>query len=483
MSEKILSFKKRVVSPMADFEIAISLDSLLVYLELKPNQPGKMYTSEEVHELLAKEGIAHGVQPEQVDHAVDSFNNLGEIIPPIIVAKGTPSISGKHARVDLNFTIATKAELIEDEDGNIDYRELGLVNNVEKGQLLAKKTPSVEGTPGLDVYGEEVQPPPIREDNFVSGKNTYVSEDKLECYSAIDGQVILKKKMIHVSPIFTVAHDVDFRTGNISFNGSIIINGNVLSGFTVKAKEDITVMGVVEAATLIAGGNIFVKTGFKGGEKGLIKAKGNVTSKFIETGAVECYGNLLIETSIINANVTCYANIQVTRNKGLIVGGDVKCVGDIYCNELGSKLGVTSTITLGDKFIIRQRTEETQEEISNFQNRYAKIKSSLIPIQGMLRNLDALTPDKRAQFEAILQQQDLLKAQIEQLEAKKKKLMTLYNVLCKSKLYVKGYTHSNSSITIGTSKRTFNSPVANSSFYEDPVSKVISIGTYSPPHR
>lgn len=481
MSDKILSFKKRVVSTMADFEIAISLDSLFVFLELKPNTPGKMYTSEEVHELLIKEGIAHGILPDQIDHAVNTFNELGETIPSIIIAKGTPAIPGKHAKVSLNFTITTKAKLIEDQDGNIDYRELGLINNVEKGQLLAKKTPLVEGTPGLDVYGETILPPTLREDNFVAGKNTYVSEDKLECYSSIDGQVILKKKMIHVSPVYTVAHDVDLRTGNISFNGSIIINGNVLSGFTVKAKENITVMGVVEAATLVSGGNIFVKTGFKGGEKGSIKAKGNITTKFIETGSVECYGNLLVETSIINAKVICYADIQVTRNKGLIVGGDVKCVGDIYCNEVGSKLGITTNITLGDKFIIRQRIEETQEEITNYQKRYAKIKSSLIPVQGMLRNLDALPADKKLQFEAILKQQSLLQTQIEQLDSKKNKLMTLYNVVCKSKLNVKVYTHPNSSITIGTSKRTFNSVLTNSSFYEDPISKLISIGIYSSP--
>lgn len=468
---------------MADFEVAISLDSLIAYLELKPNTPGKMYTSEEVHNVLVKEGIAHGVLSEQIDHVVDSFNNLGQVLEPVIIAKGTPAIPGKHARVDLNFTIAVKADLKEDEDGNIDYRELGLVNNVEKGQLLARKTPSVEGITGLDIYGETVQPPHIRDDNFVSGKNTTVSEDKLECYSAIDGQVILKKKMIHVSPIFTVAHDVDFRTGNISFNGSIIINGNVLSGFTVKAREDITVMGVVEAATLIAGGNIFVKTGFKGGDKGLMKAKGKITTKFVETGSIECYGNLLVETSIINANIICYADVQVTRNKGLIVGGDVKCVGDIYCNELGSKLGVTSHVTLGDKFIIRQRMEETQEEITNFQKRYAKIKSSLIPVQSMLKSLDSFPPDKKSQFEAILKQQELLKAQIEQLESKKKKLMTLYNVVCKSKLHVKAYTYPNSSITIGTSKRTINSQTVNSSYYEDPISKVIAIGTYSPPNK
>ncbi|MCJ8345292.1 FapA family protein [bacterium] len=483
MSDEIQNIKKRIPSPKDDFEIAISLDYLESYLILKPNNPGKIYTVEEILEILQHEGIVNGILSDEITDTIDAYNNMGIIPPATIIVKGTPAIQGKNAIVDLNFDVNKKAELKVDAEGNIDYRELGLINNVSKGELLAKKTPFVVGEAGLDIYGEQIQPSPLRDDNFVAGKNTYVCGNGLECRAAVDGQVLLKKKMIHISTIYTVAHDVDLTTGNISFNGSIIIHGNVLSGFTVKAKEDITVLGVVEAATVIAGGSIYIKTGFKGSDKGLIKARGGITTKFIETGTIECYGDLLVETSIINANVTCYANIHVTRNKGLIVGGDIKCVGDIYCNEIGSKLGVSTRVTLGDKFIIRMRLEETQVEANKLLERAQKIASTLLPMKPLLNNLDILPPEERNQFETILEQQSLLQGQIQQLEAKKKKLMTLYNVLCNSKLYIKTLCYPSSAITIGTSKRNISSPFSNLSFFENPQSKMIAVGAYSPPKK
>ncbi|PCJ19266.1 MAG: hypothetical protein COB02_07715 [Candidatus Cloacimonadota bacterium] len=483
MSTTISNIKKRVLSPDEDFEVSITYDCLESYLLLKPCIPGKSYILEEVLEIISKEGIVNGVLTQEIVLALDAYNNTGEIAPKILIVKATPAIQGKNASVFLNFEIDIKPVLKVDADGNIDYRDVGFINNVEKGQLLARKTPLVEGKPGLNIYGEDVPPSHVRDDNFVSGKNTEVSENGLECYSTIDGQVLLKRKMINVSPVYTVPHDVDFSTGNISFNGSVIVNGNVLSGFTIKAQEDITVMGTVEASTLIAGGNIFIKTGFKGADKGLIKAKGSLTTKFVEAGNVECYGEMLVETSIINSNVICYANIKVTSSKGLIVGGEIKCIGNIFCNEMGSKLGVTTKVILGDKFFIRQRMDESQGEINQFQEQYSKIKKSLIPIQSLLNNLDSLAPAKKAQFEIILKQQELIKQQIDQLEAKKKKLMALYNVICRSKLYVMYHAFPNTAMTIGTSKKTLKEIFTNSSFYEDPIEKVITLGSHPPPEN
>ena len=45
---------------------------------------------------------------------------------------------------------------IEDENGNVDYKNLGLVRNIYHGTPIAKITPPTEGTPGTDIMGKPV---------------------------------------------------------------------------------------------------------------------------------------------------------------------------------------------------------------------------------------------------------------------------------------------------------------------------------------
>ena len=53
-------------------------------------------------------------------------------------------------------------------------------------------------------------------------------------------------------------------SGNIQFDGSVVIQGDVAKGMSVKATGDIEVAGIVEMASLEAGGNITVKSGVIG---------------------------------------------------------------------------------------------------------------------------------------------------------------------------------------------------------------------------
>ncbi len=70
--------------------------------------------------------------------------------------------------------------------------------------------------------------------------------------------------------------------GNINFPGDVEIKGNVISNLTVTATGNIEILGAVEAASIIAGKNIVLKTGIQGMDKGVLQAGGNITARFIE---------------------------------------------------------------------------------------------------------------------------------------------------------------------------------------------------------
>lgn len=69
------------------------------------------------------------------------------------------------------------------------------------------------------------------------GRNISINEDKTEIVSDVDGDVVLTDDTVFVEDTYTVAADVDVSTGNIEYDGNVLVNGTVKSGFSVKAKE------------------------------------------------------------------------------------------------------------------------------------------------------------------------------------------------------------------------------------------------------
>ena len=112
-------------------------------------------------------------------------------------------------------------------------------------------------------------------------------------YSTIDGMVVrTDRDKINVFPVYEVNGNVDYNIGNIDFIGTVVIRGNVLPGFKIRAAGDIRVTGGVEAAELEAEGSIDIIAGIVGQNKAFIKAGKNVKSSFIQDATIEVAGEL-----------------------------------------------------------------------------------------------------------------------------------------------------------------------------------------------
>ena len=83
-----------------------------------------------------------------------------------------------------------------------------------------------------------------------------------------------------------------------------LIGGNVKSGFVVKSSGSITVQGIVEAATLVSGGDIVIKGGVSGASKGRLEAENDVVTSYMERSEVSAGGNV-ISGSVLHCRVVC----------------------------------------------------------------------------------------------------------------------------------------------------------------------------------
>jgi uncharacterized protein (DUF342 family) len=63
------------------------------------------------------------------------------------------------------------------EDGSMDWKNRGEIPQVRTGELLAEKVGGDPGRPGMNVLGQEIAPPRIKDPSLKFGKGAQRSED------------------------------------------------------------------------------------------------------------------------------------------------------------------------------------------------------------------------------------------------------------------------------------------------------------------
>lgn len=352
--------------------IEISRDRLEATLIVTKPKGGKMLTYDDIMEELADRGIVYGVDENQIRNVV----NHQWFDTRVTIARGTLPVNGEDGKIIYHFDVEKhyKPQILD--DGTVDLKQLNLIQNVQKGDLLAEAIPPTEGEKGYDVLGNEIPPLRGKELKIKKGRNTYESEDHLKLYSNVSGQVYIIDGKIQVSEIYQVPANVDNSTGNIKFNGKVIIRGNVKSGFSVEADGDIEVYGVVEGATLIANGDIILGRGVQGNNQAYLECTGNVISKYIENARIKCNGNVEADF-ILHSEVVAKGKITLKGKKALIVGGEIKAGDEIRTKVLGSHMGTLTKIEVGIDPEEKSKFEAYRNEIAEIEKNMKTLKMTI----------------------------------------------------------------------------------------------------------
>ena len=263
----------------------------------------------------------------------------------VAVAEGLKPENGQDAYIQYNFeTDQSKIKLREGTNGRIDFKDLNIIKNVVENQPLAKKIPPEQGTVGRTVTGKVIPAKNGRDMPLPLGKNVHMGDDGDTIIADINGQVVLAGGKINVEPIYTVQGDVNLKTGNIIFLGTVIITGNVEDGFSVKAAGNIEVNGTVEKAELDAEGDIIVHQGITGKNTGTVRAGRSIWARFIENTIVEAGNMVVVSDGIINSQVDAYKRIICRGKRAHIVGGRLRASEEINAKILGSPTSGTETV-------------------------------------------------------------------------------------------------------------------------------------------
>jgi len=178
---------------------------------------------------------------------------------PVVIAEGIPVKLGRDGYVETFFPNATETVLIELNKA-VNYREHTLIPSVEAGTPVGNIHLAVPGEPGMDVFGRQVPPPQVSEVVVRLRRNVDLNEHG-QIVALKAGRPSLtgeKTKYFDIQTMYTVAGDVDLSTGNVYFNGDVVVRGDVREGMRVEASGNVYVYGSAHHATIVAAQSIYV---------------------------------------------------------------------------------------------------------------------------------------------------------------------------------------------------------------------------------
>lgn len=444
-------------------EVTISIDKMLVFCRFyPPSNNGKLMTEDEILNDLEYHKVAVGISREEIQ----KFLKERHYCTNYIMAKGIPPINGKDAKIEYFFNTNHNLKPKKNEDGSVNYHELNTISRVEKGQVLAKLHKEVPGKPGKDVFGGDIQARQEKTMKLEFGNNITLSEDMTEIYSGVTGHASLVNGKVFVEDVFEVPADVDTSTGNIVYDGNVTIKGNVKSGFSVTAKGDIVIEGVVEAAFLNAGGQIIVKRGIHGMGKGRVQAKDNIITKFIENATVISGGYIETE-SILHSQVSAGNDIRVGGKKGFVNGGVIRAGNLVEAQTIGSAMGTLTRVEVGVDPEIKERYGELQKSIIQVSKELEQLRPILVNFNEKMQKKEPLSVERVQQVQSVArsfkEKQQVLNSQRKELKDIHEQIQMSHN----AKIKVKGSIYPGVSVNISEVSMNIKSERSFSKFMKE----------------
>lgn len=375
-------------------EISVSPDKMKAELIIHPAvENGTPPSEKSVKNLLSENNISFGVDETKL---TDILKNMGKgVYPdgPVTIAEGVPPTPGENGKTEYFFNTETSLKPKEDTHGKVDFKNVSIIQSVNKGDKLAQLTPPTEGKPGKDIFGNENPFTEGTTATLPAGANTMPDpQNESILIASTDGNVRLNKNVVEIYEGFVIKGDVDYSTGNVEYDKSVSIKGDIKSGFIVKCGGDLEVGGTIEDSRLQIGGNLLCKYGFIGQGKGIIECKGDVNIGFMKNQTIRCRNNVNIAREALNCKIFARKTVTVSGKSISIAGGSVIARDSIVCNVLGNSSGINTSIEVGLDYTLIEEMEKTEKQLNEIAENRHKLLEALKRLEQTLATKKKLTP-------------------------------------------------------------------------------------------
>lgn len=353
--------------------VVVSEDGMTAWIEVNPPRRGAATpTADDLLGALERHGVVHGIDRAALQAAA-AAPRYGE---RVVAATGTRPVHATGGEVRYHFnTDRGKPYLVMAFD-RINLRELSFIENRAEGDLLVELLPPLAPRDGRTVTGSEVRAETAAVPVVVrAGKNTALTSDG-RIVATASGNVRVHRGAVIVEPVVTVER-VGYATGNIHCDGSVVVEQDVADGFVVEATGDIQVGRAVGRATLIAGGNVLLKTGINGNGRGQVRCEGDLLARFIESATVVCHGTVFVEEAIMHSHVSAWRHCLLGGRRAEVIASELIVGGHLWCRKLGGITEAPTVAAVGVAPDLLAAFREARRELDEATDRHERITAEL----------------------------------------------------------------------------------------------------------
>ena len=266
---------------------------------------------------------------------------------------------------------------------------------VEVGAPLMHRVPATEGEAGVDVTGQEMKPEPGNDPGFTKNlTGVEISpEDSNVLLAAIKGHPVVLKNGVNIDATLHV-DTVDVKTGNIIFDGSLEVKGDVATGMTIDVTGDVFIKGGVEGAVIKAGHSIKIGGGIFGQKDAerldgddieyKIQAGSDIEAKFVHLSTLNAGNNIVVKEYICHSYVKSGNQLLVGHKagKGIVFGGHCEALHFVGINQLGNEAYMSTHVTAGKLNELTQVYRNLEKELATRSQEAAQLEAILQKTQG-----------------------------------------------------------------------------------------------------
>lgn len=412
----------------------MTTDQMQLTLEVDPvDFQGKPVTIERILINLpnALEGLERDLNIPAIQDALKRSEKTNKTTT-IQVAQGTLPGEGQDALLDLKFEADNAVGTVR-KDGSMDFKERSVLYSVKEGDMLGTLHPAVNGTPGYDLFGNEIQPGPVERISITVGQGveSVDLEDGGTLYRATrEGVARYRNDRLEVIDFLEIRGDVDYNTGNIhAENSSVHIRGDVKCGFQVACSGDVVIDGVVEEADIIAGGLVIAGGVIMNG-KNRIEAQGDVSAHFFRNAVVNAGGDVRADQEISQCMITAGGKVTVLSDSGGVISGGHIISGDtIHARDIGNKSHLETIVEIRIQSPTFEKLDNAKKELKE---ELARLDRA-VGVDFDLSSLMSAPEEDRRILAELIKVRQRLQADVREIEDSKKRMIEESQQLMASK--------------------------------------------------
>lgn len=229
--------------------------SRLLELKLRKEPiPAPPVTTEEMVAALRNAGVVYGLKTEKLSRTVYSEQE------EILAAIGKVPVPPQDGYIKYEFKDEESEPDLDLDADRIDYYELKPVPSVNSQDVLAHRVLGVPGEEGINVLGEPIPVAEPKNPQLLVGEGVRLSDDQLTALAERAGLPVVHNGILKVLKVFELNSDANLETGNIRFNGEIVVRGSVTDQVRIEAVTGgVQVFGMVDQAYIEAEGNVVIR--------------------------------------------------------------------------------------------------------------------------------------------------------------------------------------------------------------------------------